>query len=208
VIDYLIGKRTVKRVIKTVGAIVLLIGAGILFAAWHAFRARQADEAYHAHLARMLVVSSKSFAADGSIPVAFTCRGQGLSPQVGWEGAPRNVKSFVLLMVDWDTPAPWMSLNDFTHWALFNIPSSELAINEAVTKAELRLKTVDLARNSSDAEDYVPPCPPLGRHRYTIRVYALDVSQLQPRSNDRRGLLDAMQNHIVAFGQIVGVFGD
>lgn len=203
----LIGKRTMKYVTRTLMGIVLLIGAAVLVAHWRALRAREADDAYHTRLVQTLVVSSKSFAADGPIPAMFTCHGQGLSPQLGWEGGSPNAKSYVLLMVDWDAPAPWLPLNAFTHWALFNIPSSDTAVAEATTATQLRQNTIDVARNSSDADEYVPPCPPVGRHHYTFRVYALDLARLRPRSDDRSGVLEAMRGHVVGYGQIVGVSG-
>ena len=52
---------------------------------------------------------------------------------------------------------------------------------------------------------YLPPCPPVGAHRYEFRVYALDVESLRPESNDRAGVMKAMAGHILAYGELVGV---
>jgi Raf kinase inhibitor-like YbhB/YbcL family protein len=194
--------------VRVVFVIIVILATIILAVAWRASQARHNDEVYHSNLAQTLTVSTKSFSSGSEMPIALTCRGHGQSPQVAWDRVPSATRSFVLLMDDWDTPAPQIPLNDFTHWVLYDIPLEETAIEEAATISALHRLHINIAPNSSGSEAYVAPCPPWGKHRYTIRVYALDLTSIRPGSLDRHGVLEAMRGHIIAFGELFGVYGD
>jgi len=62
-------------------------------------------------------------------------------------------------------------------------------------------------RNYSGNTGYAPPCPPFGRHRYVFRLYALDVPSLEPKTNTRQGVLQAMAGHVLAYGELTGLYG-
>jgi Raf kinase inhibitor-like YbhB/YbcL family protein len=187
----------------------LLPVMAVLSIALHAFTARNADANYHLGLEsrQTLVVTSQNLNKNADIPVAFTCRGSGKSPQIEWAGAPGNAMSFVLLVVDWDVPSPNLPLSSFTHWALYNIPKGTTVIGEAATATQIRTMNIDIAENSEGTHDYAPPCPPLGKHRYRFRIYALDIAHLQPQGSNRKAILAAMKGHIMAFGELVRTFG-
>ena len=196
---------------KLLGRVVLAIfvfaAIFIAFAYMRASSARDVDRAYHAAIPKTVILRSISFSAGGDIPSAYTCKGEGVSPELSWEGAPDKAQSYVLIATDWDGPTPRLRLGNFTHWILYNIPQDIHEIKSAVTPAELTQRKIEIANNSSGVAAYVPPCPPLGKHRYLLRLYALDVPQIHPASHDRDAVMDAMTGHVLAYGEIEGFFG-
>jgi hypothetical protein len=197
----------VKLLGKIVVAIVALAAAFIVFAYMRASGARDVDRTYHAAIPKTVILHSISFSAGGDIPPSYTCKGEGVSPEVSWEGVPDNARSYVLIATDWDGPSPRLRLGNFTHWLLFNIPQGVHEVKSAVRPIELGQEKITVGDNSSGVAAYVPPCPPLGKHRYVFRLYALDVPQIHPAAPDRNGVMDAMIGHVLAYGEIVGLFG-
>jgi Raf kinase inhibitor-like YbhB/YbcL family protein len=196
-----------KFAVRGVLIILVLIAGAIFSLAVRASRGRHADEAYHAVLAKTVAVSSRSFAAKDAIPSAFTCQERGISPHIQWDHVPAGTQSYVLTMVDWDAPTPLLPLNDFTHWILYNIPEQRREVSESASNDELRKENIDVGHNSSGSTGYAPPCPPLGKHLYKVRVYAIDIPQIRPSIADRSAIQNAMQGHILGFGEIVGIVG-
>jgi Raf kinase inhibitor-like YbhB/YbcL family protein len=197
--------------VKLIGIVllaILVLAAGVIgFSLTRATKARDADQAYHATLPKTVILHSISFGAGGDIPASYTCKGKGVSPEISWEGVPDNARTYVLIATDWDGPSPRFRLGSFTHWILYNIPGGTHQIKSAVKTAELNQEKIEVGNNSSDAAAYKPPCPPLGKHRYLFRLYVLDVAQIHPSSRDRDSVMEAMSEHVLAFGEIVGLFG-
>lgn len=187
---------------KVLLAVLVLLAIGFAATAWRNENERKSEAQYHAKLTNSIQVSSQSFKMDGAIPVVFTCKGEGVSPDLSWEGAPANTTSYALVVTDPDTP-----VGIFTHWLLYNIPNSEKRIPERVSNAELGQKKIMVGKFFG-VEGYQGPCPPYGTHRYVFRVYALDMEQLLPASTDRQDVLKRMEGHVLAYGELVGRFGD
>jgi hypothetical protein len=188
-------------------AVLVLAAAAAGLAMKRATKARDADLAYHAAIPKTVILHSISFSTGGDIPASYTCKGEGVSPEISWEGVPDNARSYVLIVTDWDGPSPHFRLGNFTHWLLYNIPHGVHQIKSAVTAADLIQEKIDVGDNSSDAAAYKPPCPPLGKHRYVFRLYAIDVAQIHPASRDRDAVMQAMKGRVLAYGEIVGSFG-
>jgi len=91
------------------------------------------------------------------------------SPEFYWEGAPRETKTFVLILRDPDAPRT----NGFTHWLLHNIPPNITRISENLSKQNPAVDRGPQGKNDSGKLGYIGPCPPSGRHRYFARLYAL-----------------------------------
>jgi Raf kinase inhibitor-like YbhB/YbcL family protein len=197
----------VKRLGIVVLAIFALAAAVIVIAFLRASSARDADRAYHAAIPNTIFLHSISFNPGADIPASYTCKGEGVSPEVSWEGPPAGARSYVLIASDWDSPLRRFRLGNVTHWVLYNIPQGVHGVKSAVKSAELTQEKIDIGINSSGAAAYMPPCPPLGKHRYMFRVYALDVPQIVPASRDREGVMNAMKGRVLAYGEIVGLFG-
>jgi Raf kinase inhibitor-like YbhB/YbcL family protein len=89
---------------------------------------------------------------------------------------------------------------------LYNIPSDVTGLDSGVTGAALNELGIEVGPNWSRETLYYPPCPVSGRHRYVFRLYALDVDVIQLKKDNRRGVLKAMENHIIAYGELNGFY--
>jgi Raf kinase inhibitor-like YbhB/YbcL family protein len=182
--------------------VVLLFIAAVALISWRAANARDADAQFHSGLTRTLAMRSDSVSAGGTIPAQFTCTGLGGSPQISWSDAPPQTASFVLIAIDWDVPSPAFRLLGFTHWTLYDIPSSLLQLDAGISVKDLSGKGATSGMNSGGTVGYTPPCPPMGIHKYIFRVYALDVPQLQPASPDHDAIIAAMKGHVLGYGEL------
>ena len=136
---------------------------------------------------------SPAFENNNRLPIKYTCDGQGINPPLMIENIPSDAKSLVLIVEDPDAPS-----GTFDHWIVWNIPPKE-RIEEDSTPGVV-------GRNSGGRSTYFSPCPPWGTHRYIFRVYALD-SRIELQSGSRRRELEkAIQSHIVAKGELVGLY--
>ena len=150
----------------------------------------------------ILIVSSSAFQEGGVIPTEYTCEGQDVSPPLAWDEPPAGTQSLVLIVDDPDAP-----VGVFTHWVLFNIPSNSRDLPEALpTQAQLP-SGAQQGKNDFGRLGYGGPCPPPGRpHRYRFTVYALDQPLELTAGALKKQVLDAMQGHILAQGQLTGTY--
>lgn len=182
----------------------LLLAVGIAVFLRRAY-VQQTEAKYHAGLEHSVQVSSDAFADGQDIPVEFTCGGEAISPPLKWSSSPANARSWVLLMTDDDLPAARFRLFQIVHWVLYNIPGDVTGLASGITDQELT-RLGQVGTNWSGETRYYPPCPVsgTGRHRYVFRLYALDVGTIQPKTNDRSGVMKAMEGHILAYGELSG----
>ena len=195
-------KRVLKHLLWIVPAILVIAVASL---ATYAATKRSADARYHAKLQKTIQVSSNSFKADQEMPVDFSCSGKSTAPDITWTYPAQGTKSYALIAMDWDAPSLSLRLFPVTHWILYNIPPQTIQIPEGSTNAALATQKIVPGLNIAGQPGYMAPCPPLGTHRYEFRIYALDVDQIQPASNDRAGVLKAMDGHILGYGELVGL---
>ena len=149
-----------------------------------------------------LTVSSSAFQEGDVIPTEYTCEGQDVSPPLAWDEPPAGTQSLVLIVDDPDAP-----VGVFTHWVLFNIPSDSRDLPEALpTQAQLP-SGGQQGKNDFGKLGYGGPCPPPGRsHRYRFTVYALDQPLELTAGASKKQVLDAIQGHILAQGQLTGTY--
>jgi Raf kinase inhibitor-like YbhB/YbcL family protein len=197
-------QRILKHLLWIIPLVILL--AVVSLVAYTA-TARRADVRYHSRLQKALQVSSDSFQHDQQMPVELSCKGRAISPQLQWTGAPENTKSYVLVAMDWDAPSPRLRFFAVAHWVLYNIPSDTTEIPQNSNSDSLSRRGIVSGLNIARQPGYMAPCPPLGTHRYEFRVYAIDVDQIHPSSNDKAGVMEAMDGHILAYGELVGLKG-
>ena len=152
-----------------------------------------------------LTISSPAFAAGGSIPARYTCEGQDVSPPLTWSGVPAGAKSLALIVDDPDAPDPAAPKRVWVHWVLFNIPPTAAGLPEAVATAALPSGTRE-GTNDWNRTGYGGPCPPIGRHRYFFKLYALDIQLPDPGSPTKAELLKAMQGHILEHAEMIGTY--
>ncbi len=172
----------------------------------YAKRQRGIEKEVLATLPKNIVVSSSSFPPNGDMPVNCTCKGQELSPALTWEANLPNAEAYVILATDYDAPSPAFSLFNLVHWVVFNLPASVRSLPEGVTSEQMRMLGGKVGKNSMGDMKYIGPCPPVGRHAYVFRVYALDQPLGFADLPGKANVLDAMQGHILGYGELIGYF--
>ena len=150
-----------------------------------------------------LRISSPAFADGGEIPASFTCEGRDLSPELSFEGAPEGTKSLALIVDDPDAPDPAAPKMTWVHWVLFDLPADTAGLPEGVTTLPGGTRE---GLNDWKRTGYGGPCPPIGRHRYFFKLYALDTKLSHLEQPTKAKLLEAMDGHILADAQIIGTY--
>ena len=152
-----------------------------------------------------LALTSTAFEPGGAIPAAYTCQGKDLSVPLAWSGLPAGTRSLALIVDDPDAPDPAAPKMTWVHWVLYNIPPTATGLPEAVEPRALPAGTLE-GRNDWGRTGYGGPCPPVGRHRYFFKLYALDVTLPDLGQPDKARLERAMKGHVLAQQQIVGTY--
>ncbi len=148
---------------------------------------------------------SSSFGPNGNIPSKYTCEGDDISPPLSWSGPPGGTKSFALIVDDPDAPDPNAPKMTWVHWVLYDIPAAATALPEGASKGGLPAGTRE-GRNDWKRTGYGGPCPPVGRHRYVHKLYALDTELPDLGSATKADVEKAMRDHILATAELVGTY--
>jgi Raf kinase inhibitor-like YbhB/YbcL family protein len=156
-------------------------------------------------VAMSLTLRSSSFAPNQPIPRKYTCEGGDVSPPLAWSGAPAATKSFALIVDDPDAPDPKAPRMTWVHWVLYNLPPSAAALAEAVAPDALPAGTRQ-GTNDWKRTGYGGPCPPIGRHRYFHKLYALDVVLPDLGAATKAQIEQAMQGHVLGHTELVGTY--
>jgi Raf kinase inhibitor-like YbhB/YbcL family protein len=152
-----------------------------------------------------LVLSSPAFAPGAAIPAQYTCEGRDVSPALAWTSAPESAKSLALIVDDPDAPDPAAPKMTWVHWVLYNLPAAARELPEAVSRADLPLGTRE-GTNDWKRTGYRGPCPPIGRHRYFHKLFALDVVLPDLGAATKAELEAAMKGHVVAQAELMGTY--
>ena len=152
-----------------------------------------------------LTLKSTAFAADGAIPARCTCEGDDVSPPLAWSGAPAGTKSFALIVDDPDAPDPAAPKMTWVHWVLHDLPATATGLAEDIGPGSLPPGTRE-GVNDWGRTGYGGPCPPIGRHRYFHKLYALDTVLGDLGRPKKAALEKAMQGHILAEAVLVGTY--
>ena len=152
----------------------------------------------------MQLVSS-AFAHGASIPSTFTCEGLDHSPPLSWSGVPQGARSIALIVEDPDAPDPAAPKMTWVHWVLYNLPASSAGLTEGIAPGKLPPGTLQ-GKNDWKREGYRGPCPPIGRHRYFHRLYALDTVLPDLGQPTKERLLKSMKGHVLAQAELVGTY--
>ena len=146
-----------------------------------------------ASAAMTMTLKAPAFKPDGQIPSKYTCEGDNISPPLAWDGVPEGTKSLVLIIDDPDAPDPKAPQIVWVHWVVYNIPPDMKGLPENASKAGLPQGT-ELGQNDFKKTGYGGPCPPIGRHRYFHKLYALDIT-LDLRRASKPEIELAMKGH-------------
>lgn len=145
-----------------------------------------------------MTLSSSAFQAGTAIPKRHSCDGGDVSPPLSWSGAPAGTRSFAVVVDDPDA-------SGFTHWLLLNLPASATSLGEGLKSGALPAGAVE-GSNDFGSIGYRGPCPPSGTHRYSHRLYALDVASLSPPPPTKERFEASIKTHVLARAELVGTY--
>lgn len=150
-----------------------------------------------------LRLSSPAFQHNDSIPAQYTCDAEDRSPPLEWGGVPPGAESLALIVDDPDAPDPKAPKTVYVHWVLYDIPPSATGLPENATALPPGARE---GTNDWNRTGYGGPCPPIGRHRYFFKLYALDslLGDLGPAT--KAELENAMRGHILEQAELVGTY--
>jgi len=154
---------------------------------------------------RNMILTSTVFFQGGVIPQRHTCDGSDVSPPLAWSGLPAGTKSLALIVDDPDAPDPAAPKMTWVHWVLYNLPPIAGAFPEGVPAKVLPPGTLQ-GVNDWQRTGYGGPCPPIGRHRYFFKLYALDVVLPDLFGPDKAALEKAMHGHILGHVELMGQY--
>jgi Raf kinase inhibitor-like YbhB/YbcL family protein len=150
-----------------------------------------------------MIITSPTFKQDGDIPERHTCDGLNISPMLEWSDVPSGTKSVALIVDDPDAPDPDAPRMTWVHWVVYNIPPDAKSLPETFT-AEGSYSGIMEGLNDWNRTGYQGPCPPIGKHRYYFKLYALDIVLPDLKSPVKAALEKAMKGHILARSELLG----
>jgi len=148
-------------------------------------------------------ITSTSFDHEGEIPTKHTCEGADVSPPLAWSGVPQGTKSLALIVDDPDAPDPRAPKMTWVHWVVYDIFPSVSGLPEGAADPPAGARS---GRNDWKAMGYRGPCPPIGRHRYFHKLFALDVVLPDLGQPDKASLERAMSGHVLAQATLMGTY--
>jgi len=152
-----------------------------------------------------MILKSADFVHNGEIPALFTCQGDDRSPELNWSGVPAAAKSLALIVDDPDAPDPAAPKMTWVHWVLYNLPPQAASLPRAVAGSQLPAGTLE-GKNDWKRTGYGGPCPPIGRHRYFHKLYALDTVLPDLKQPTKAQLEAAMAGHVLAKAELIGTY--
>lgn len=152
---------------------------------------------------KTLAVSSPAFAAGAAFPKQHTCDGADLSPPLTIGGVPEGTKSLALYVEDPDAPDPAAPKTVWAHWVAYDLPATTRSLDAGAGNPQ---KLGRAGKNDWGSTGYRGPCPPVGNHRYFIRVVALDRELGDLGEPKKAELLRAIEGHVLARGELMGTY--
>jgi len=152
-----------------------------------------------------LTLTSPSFGNGTEIPRRHTCEGEDLSPPLAWSGVPEGALSLAIVVDDPDAPDPAAPRMTWVHWVLYNIPPEADGLAVRVAPNVLPSGTLQ-GLNDWKRTGYGGPAPPIGRHRYFHKLYALDTVLPDLEVPAKAELEKAMHAHVLAKFELIGTY--
>lgn len=152
-----------------------------------------------------LIIVSPSFTHNSAIPARHSCDGVNISPALKWTGVPAGTKSLALIVDDPDAPNPEAPRMTWVHWVLYDLPPDAPGLPEGMAAEALPRGTLQ-GLNDWHHTGYQGPCPPIGRHRYFFKLYALDTVLPDMKHPVKAALEKAMQGHVLVRSELIGLY--
>ncbi len=153
----------------------------------------------------MFTILAPAFPDQQPIPSVYTCDARDISPALQWSGVPEGTRSLVLIVDDPDAPDPEAPKMTWVHWVLYNLPPESGGLPEAVQPGQLPAGTLE-GLNDWKRAGYGGPCPPIGRHRYFFKLYALDTLLPDLHLPSKSQVEAAMEGHVIGHAELIGVY--
>ena len=151
------------------------------------------------------VLASPAFEPGAGIPREYTCDGADRSPPLQWSGAPSGTRAFALVVDDPDAPDPAAPKMTWVHWVLYDIPATASSLPAGVDRKALPPGTRQ-GTSSWKRTGYGGPCPPIGRHRYFHKLFALGAPLGDLGEPTAERLAAAMEGHVLARAELMGTY--
>jgi Raf kinase inhibitor-like YbhB/YbcL family protein len=148
-------------------------------------------------------LGSTEFVHQGEIPERYTCEGEDIAPMLAWSELPAGTRSLALIVDDPDAPDPAAPKLTWVHWVLYGLPPTAAGLPEA--GRPLPAGTLE-GVNDWKRTGYGGPCPPIGRHRYFFKLYALDAVLPDLQRPTKAQLEKAMDGHVLAKAELIGTY--
>jgi len=150
-----------------------------------------------------LSLGSSAFEHNQEIPSQYTCEGADRSPPLSISGVPPQTKSLALIVDDPDAPDPKAPKRTWVHWVLYDLPPDTQALAEGTQQLPAGTRQ---GKNDWGKTGYGGPCPPIGRHRYVHKLFALDTELGELGEPTKAELENSMQSHIIAKAEVIGTY--
>lgn len=184
-------------------AVCTVAGLCQLWACGAADGERRAPNGSTAEVRMEFTLSSPAFAPGGAIPAQYTCDGADRAPALQWSGVPAGTQSLALVVDDPDAPDPRAPKTTWVHWVLYNLPPAAAGLPEGGTPLPAGTRE---GRNDWRRTGWGGPCPPVGRHRYFFKLYALDAVLPDLGAATKAELEQALQPHLLGRAELMGTY--
>lgn len=146
-------------------------------------------------------ITCRDFENNSDMPRQYTCQGDDINPPLAIEEVPEGTVTLALICEDPDAPDPANPQMTWDHWVVWNIPSgtTEIPANWYPEKTMVGI-------NSWGKSEYGGPCPPVGKHRYFFKLYALDIELDLPPEADKKDVLREMEGHVKDQAELIGLY--
>lgn len=151
-------------------------------------------------------LTSPDFPHQGAMPSHFTCQGRDVSPALTWSAPPDGTASLALIVDDPDAPDPARPQRVWVHWVLYDLPPATRGLPQGVEATGLLPVGTRQGLNDWSRRGYNGPCPPIGRHRYFFKLFALDCVVPDLHEPTKAQLLQAMAGHTLASAELMGTY--
>ncbi|MBW4643568.1 MAG: YbhB/YbcL family Raf kinase inhibitor-like protein [Goleter apudmare HA4340-LM2] len=146
-------------------------------------------------------LASSAFAANGLIPVKYTCDGEDISPPLSWNEVPTGTQSMALIVDDPDAPG-----RTFVHWLVYDLPTTVHKLPEKMASSSTLPDGGLQGKNDFGKLGYGGPCPPSCTHRYFFKLYALGQKLSLAAGATKNQILAAMDGHVLATAELIGCY--
>jgi Raf kinase inhibitor-like YbhB/YbcL family protein len=140
-----------------------------------------------------LTLISPAFSPGSNIPEKYSCKGKNINPPIDIQSIPPETVSLAIVVEDPDAPS-----GVFDHWVAWNLPPFK--------QIPENYKVGVQGKNGKGKTGYTGPCPPSGTHHYQFKIYALDMMFDLPVGTNKSDLLNRIQDHVIATGELTGKF--